>query len=448
MAPTRPGRHRYRHRLRSRIVLSFFALGLLLTTLFGLLAIYASARVEDQLVGRALTRNLDSYAAKFYLDRSEIVEPLDEIRGMVVGPNKRANLQPDWAELDNGIYQMHGGQDGRPFVYRLAVRKDSEYWFFLAYDLTRTANSRSSQQWIIATLVGGFSLLSLLVGLWSASKVIRPVSDLVNRVHAMGRTHHASPLAQHFSDDEVGRLAHALDDYAERLTEVVERDKEFNADVSHELRTPLMVIKGATELLLARTDLDPSLQSRLQRIQRAEQQCSDLIAALLLLSRNERSGGWTHLAKVADQLIDAHRHQLARKPLRLRIEGNRQTFVTAPEATVAVALGNLVSNAIKYTPAGEVVIRIGTDYVEVVDSGPGLSQDDADNLFRRGYRGTHVGGSQGGGIGLSIVSRLCELYDWRIAIGPGAPCGAVARLSFSPEAAPTDARMSCPRSNR
>ena len=89
----------------------------------------------------------------------------------------------------------------------------------------------------------------------------------------------------------MGELAKALDDYAERLTEVVQRDREFNADVSHELRTPLAVIRGAVELLLTRPELDERTRTRLARIQRAEQQCTDLISALLLLSRNERAVG-------------------------------------------------------------------------------------------------------------------------------------------------------------
>src|SRR5690606_38145039 len=92
----------------------------------------------------------------------------------------------------------------------------------------------------------------------------------------------ADMLASHFPDDEVGQLASALDDYSARLTEVVQRDREFNADVSHELRTPLAVIRGAAELLLSRPDIDDKTRARVHRIQRAEQQCTDLISALLL----------------------------------------------------------------------------------------------------------------------------------------------------------------------
>ena len=99
-------------------------------------------------------------------------------------------------------------------------------------------------------------------------------------------------------------------------------------------------------------------------------------------------------------------------------------------AAVAVALGNLIGNAVKYTAEGEVVVRLHPRSVEVVDSGPGLSPEDAARLFERGYRGTHAGHSQGGGIGLSIVRRLCDLYGWDVYVRPGTERGVVATLTF------------------
>jgi signal transduction histidine kinase len=213
----------------------------------------------------------------------------------------------------------------------------------------------------------------------------------------------------------------------------VQRDREFNADVSHELRTPLAVIRGATELLLARPNLEDKVRQRLLRIQRAEAQCTDLIGSLLLLSRNERGQGTTQVAKVAEQLLEAHRAQLGSKPLLLRLEGESGLCVDAPESAVSVALGNLIGNAVKYTLQGEVVVRLLPDGVEVIDSGPGLSPEDAAQLFERGYRGTHAGHSQGGGIGLSIVSRLCDLYGWQVGVRPGNERGVIASIGFNPE---------------
>jgi signal transduction histidine kinase len=275
-----------------------------------------------------------------------------------------------------------------------------------------------------------FSVFALLLGWWSASKVMAPVSDLAQRLRRSGNSAEPEALAASFPDDEVGELAKALDDYAARLTEVVQRDREFNADVSHELRTPLAVIRGAVELLLARTELDERTRTRLARIQRAEQQCTDLISALLLLSRNERAVGQCNVAKVAQQQLDSHRAQLAGKPVELRLEGDTRLQLDVPDSALAVALGNLIGNAVKYTPGGEVVVRVLQDSVEVVDSGPGLSAEDAAKLFTRGYRGTHAGHSQGGGIGLSIVRRLCTLYGWDVRVRPGVDKGVVATLTF------------------
>src|SRR5690606_36114100 len=138
-----------------------------------------------------------------------------------------------------------------------------------------------------------------------------------------------------------------------------------------------------------------------------------------------------------EQLFDAHRGQLGSKPLQLRVEGEPgQVVVDAPEAAVTVALGNLVGNAVKYTREGEVVVRLRGNAVDVVDSGPGLSAEDAARLFERGYRGTHAEHSQGGGIGLSIVRRLCALYGWNVRVVPGDVQGVVATLTFSPEPLP------------
>ncbi|QCO66924.1 HAMP domain-containing histidine kinase [Luteimonas yindakuii] len=433
------GARRYRRRLRSRIILSFLLLGLGLTLLFAFATQYARNRVENALVEDVMNRNIDEYAHLYYSDPTRSPDlPVQQMRGYVFTPDRIDRLRrdfPEWVELGTGIHTLGGTDElGQPFAYKLAVRKTDEEWFFLAYDMTQTMRGDEQFQRAIYGSVLVFSLLSLLVGWWAASRVMSPVSELAQRLRQSGGTAQPVPLASHFPDDEVGQLASALDDYSGRLTEVVQRDREFNADVSHELRTPLAVIRGAVELLLARPELDDKTRARLLRIQRAEQQCTDLISALLLLSRNERGHGNTDIARAAEQLLEAHRSQVGGKPLELRLEGEGGLVVDAPEAAVAVALGNLVGNAVKYTPSGEVVVRVLDDAVQVIDSGPGLSAEDAARLFERGYRGSHAEHSQGGGIGLSIVRRLCALYGWSVRVVPGEGRGVIATLSFRPDA--------------
>ena len=431
---------RFRRRLRTRIILSFVLFGTGLTALFAYLTDFTRERVENQLVEDVMNRNIDEFARRYYSDPGTSPDlPVQQIRAYVFTPDKFDRVReerPEWAELPNGNHNVSGvNESGDPFIYKLAVRKTPTEWFFLAYDISQTA--RGQQQFIRAIYISVlfFSLLSLVVGWWAASRVMSPVSDLAARLLAYRGSSDPQPLAPHFPEDEVGQLAEALDDYSDRLTAVVQRDREFNADVSHELRTPLAIIRGSVELMLSRPDLDQKTKTRIQRIQRAEQQCTDLISALLLLSRSERGHGNTDVARVVEQLLDAHRAQLGGKPLTLRVEGESGLRIDAPEAALSVALGNLIGNAVKYTMEGEVVVQLLPDSVEVIDSGPGLSAEDAARLFERGYRGTHAGHSQGGGIGLSIVSRLCDLYGWQVSVRPGEHKGVIATLRFAPRPA-------------
>lgn len=426
-------RTRFRHRLRSRIAISFVVFGTLLTTAFALAALYLRDRLENELINENLQAEVDSFVAF----KREHPEPdaqysFDRFVAGVYAPHRFANIPLAWQGLETGIHDINETQtDGSLRHYKLAVRADDDLRGFLRYDVTQEEIGKQQMIGALAVALAVFTGIALLVGLWSSRRVMKPVTDLVRRVEGFAGQSDPAPLAPHFADDEVGQLASALDDHAQRLTELVRRDREFNADVSHELRTPLAVIKGASELILAGT-LTPKLRERVERIERATRQCSDLITALLMLSRNERtigSGERTDIARLCEQLIEDNRHTLIGKPIEIELETRAQPQVMAPEAVFAVALGNLISNACKYTREGRIQVRVLADRVEVSDTGPGLSAEDAAHAFDRGYRGSAATGS-GGGIGLAIVGRLSQLYDWRVRLEPLQPRGAKATLIF------------------
>ena len=429
-------RRPYRRRLRTRIVLAFVLLGFGLTALFAIVTLYVRNNLEQQLIEETLEREVQNLVAQ--VETNPDVAPFFLLYDAKTWSLKNAfRTDPHYRDLPPGLHEVQQeAPNGSMRVYKVAIGRgvspDGEpFTSLVRYDVTDAAETAAElERWMLVSVVG-FSLFSLLIGWWAASRVMSPVSELARRLRLSGRSSEPESLATHFPDDEVGQLAAALDDYAERLTEVVQRDREFNADVSHELRTPLSVIKGAAELMMARPDVDEKTRNRLQRIKRAEQQCTDLINALLLLSRNERGHGIADVGKVAHQLLNLHRTQLGGKPIDLRLEGEEGLVVDAPEAAVAVALGNLIANAVKYTVQGEVVVRLLPNAVEVVDTGPGLSDEDAARLFERGYRGSHAEHSQGGGIGLSIVRRLCDLYGWQVRVAPRAGHGVEAKLTFS-----------------
>jgi signal transduction histidine kinase len=289
---------------------------------------------------------------------------------------------------------------------------------------------------LILALVGVvllFSVLSFTLGAWSSRRVMKPVTDLANRLNMLSEERTPDRLSHHFADDEVGQLAAALDSYADRLHHLVERDREFNADVSHELRSPLTVITGATELLLAQPDLDPKVRTRMLRIARAARQSADITTALLHLVRAEQGTDKDSVAQnvsqVVSEVVHLYEPLIGNKDLKLLVREEDRVSVIAPESVLAVTVGNLIGNAMRYTASGEVVITIGNGKVVVEDTGPGIPEAELEHVFERHYRGQNISG-KGAGLGLAIVKRICELYGWSIHFSNRETGGLRAELRF------------------
>jgi signal transduction histidine kinase len=425
---------RYRRRLRSRIVISFALFGLGLTALFAAATIYVRTRLEDQLINTTLTRQVKNFIdfKRENPDPNALWQlPLFDAR--IVRAGRTAIIPFAWQKYENGVYDVEDvGREGKIRPYKLAVLKEPDLWAYLKFDVSTQKLSERQLLVALGSSVFIFGIFSIVVGFWLSARVMSPVTDLARRVRAMSQTGRPEPLKTHFANDEVGQVAAALDDYSTRLTELVERDREFNADVSHELRTPLAVIASTTELLQGSPDLTDKLRERLRRIERAVRQSTELTDALLLLSRRERQaptdGESTDVARVVEQVVDVQRPHLGNKPVQVRVEVEEPLATAAPSSVVSVAIGNLVGNAFKYTQAGEVVVTVGHGRVSVEDTGPGIAPEDAEKLFERGVRGTSAG--KGAGLGLAIVRRLCELYGWRVKLAPRPQGGAVATLEF------------------
>jgi signal transduction histidine kinase len=427
----------YRRRLRSRIVLSFLIFGTLLSVLFALSTLFLQNYLEDELIGATLEQELDDYISQLRLDPT-VVEPFyTRIQGYVTRPgDPNETVDADIRELDSGLHNVRIGNA----VFKAAVRKEQDLWAFLIYDLTE--NQRLKKQLLVAMIgvVLVFSLLSFTLGAWSSRRVMKPVTDLADKLESLGaeRGNEGQPvkLSSQFADDEVGQLAMALDSYAERLHQLVERDREFNADVSHELRSPLTVITGATELLLAQPDLDPKIRTRLLRIARAARQSADITTALLHLVRAEqgidRQSSAQNVGQVVRELVHLYEPLIGNKDLQLEVREDDKVSVIAPEAVIAVTVGNLIGNAMRYTNSGQVTITISNGRAVIEDTGPGIPEADLDRVFERHYRGQNISG-KGAGLGLAIVKRLCELYGWSIQFSNRASGGLRAELLFYPD---------------
>ena len=420
----------YRRRLRSRIIFSFLLFGTLLSSLFAISTLFLQSTLEDELIGATLKQELDDYLVQLRQDPT-LVEPFHtRIQGFVTRPgDPNRSVVAQIRELEPGVHEVETAEG----YFKAAVRKDEDLWAFLIYDISENQRLTNRLIWSLVAAVLVFSMLSLALGLWASSAVMKPVSDLAERLSHLNEETPSPGLARWFPDDEVGQLAAALDAYAERVHHLVQRDREFNADVSHELRTPLAVITGATELLLAQSDLPDKTRIRVLRIARAARQSTDITTALLHLVRAEqgtnRDSEAHDVRDIVEKLIHLQEPLLDKKPLELKIVGEDKVSVIAPESVIAVTVGNLISNAIRYTPSGEVVCTIGSGRILVEDTGPGIPEKELSLVMNRHYRGAGVSG-KGSGLGLAIVQRLCELYGWSIRFENRKTGGLRAELRF------------------
>ncbi len=357
-----------RRKLRFRLIVSFALFGFGLSALFAVASLYVRAKVENQLVNASLQGDVDQAVEKTHAQIPERAGGLSAASTAWMWSDRTIYKAPlAWQNLATGVHDMHEVDAGWPAHVTTSwpCSRKNGIIGFIRYDISR--EDLGKRQLITSLDRSRRSCLACCrwrIGLWLSRKVLKPVSELATRLRDFRKSRDApKPLAPHFADDEVGELAQALDEYSTRLTAMVERDREFNSDVSHELRTPLAVISSTTELLQGSPDLTDKLRERLKRIERASRQATELIEALLLLSRAERRGPTrgetTEVAKVAADVIESQRPQVRDKPVEIElIVRTISVSVNAPASVLSVALTNMIGNAIKYTLEGRVTVEV------------------------------------------------------------------------------------------
>lgn len=247
----------------------------------------------------------------------------------------------------------------------------------------------------------------------AASPIIRLAQNIRDLEPENSRLH--LPMGKLTGDTR--ELALALEGYAQRIDAFVERERQFTADVSHELRTPMTIIDGAAQFLAAEDHLSVKGAERVQMIRRASRDVNELIAAFLLLAREQSPEAETrnNVATVVEsEMIKLHA-LLEDAEVRLVADIQHELVVDTPTKVLEIIIGNLCRNACKYTEQGEIRVTVTAQGVQVADTGSGIPEDLLPQLFERHVRGR---GDQkaGEGIGLAIVKRLCDQFHWDIRI--------------------------------
>jgi len=417
---------RFSRSLRYRVAVGFAALGGGLSLIIAIVLFLGARDAGERLIDETLNAEMQDYQARRARNPQSLPPATVTLLGYVVPA--AANEPPLPGELAGHVTgRKHIRLDGIPYRLLVADRAGARYYLLYNEALFQERQYRLSL--FLAGFVAFMALASAGAALWLAERVIEPVKELARRVRAIGPDSPPIDLAGDFPADELGELARAFEQSLHRLAAFIARERAFTADVSHELRTPLAVIRGAAEVLLADETRPEKERQRLERIERAAVDMSELTTALLAMARerDEARREPVDLAHLIQETLDKHRHLLAQRPVDVVLDIQARPALAVDRNLLGILLANLIRNSFTYTERGAVRVTLEDQRLTVSDTGLGIPREALGKVFQRLYKGRT---SQGAGIGLSLVKKICERYGWEISLESEEGRGTEAVLSF------------------
>ncbi len=294
--------------------------------------------------------------------------------------------------------------------------------YVVAYDESVHEARQARYSGLVYLSVGTAAVIAVILGYWLSGVLTRQLTQLASRVAALAPDEPHPPLERADHDREVAALAHALDAYHARALDMMAREQEFTANASHELRMPLTAIRTSCELLAADAGLGEKSRRRIEMIDGAALQMTECIESLLYLARQHRREVLepVEMRRCIDAAASPCQDEIARKGLAFDVQVLDDAPLELDRKALQLVLANLIRNAVRYTEHGYVRVTYEARRLQVADSGPGITPEHLPQLFERYYRAENP--SDGLGLGLAIVRRVCDDLGWKIEVAskPGA----------------------------
>ena len=234
------------------------------------------------------------------------------------------------------------------------------------------------------------------------------------------------PLPSADLPEEVRPLVDAFNRLLDKLDRNVRSERQFLAEAAHELRTPLAVLLTHAQVALRSRDpaeARASLEQLVLGVERSARLSQQLLDSARL-DVEQRGGAQAplELADVVGVVVDEFAIMAARKGQAIALDADNGAIVGNVDE-LCILIGNLVDNAVRYTPpGGRVAVHCQRDgdtvRLQVLDDGPGVAPVDRERIFDRFYRVTGSN-ERGSGIGLSLVARIAQSHGATIETGAG-----------------------------
>ncbi len=284
---------------------------------------------------------------------------------------------------------------------------------------------------LTATLLLGLPFviaIALLGGSVLVRRAFRPVEDLRATTEKISSTNLRQRLPVSPTGDALERLSVTLNKMLERLDQSYQQATRFAADAAHELRTPLTIMRSELESIIRIERLPKDCQERVAGVLEEAERLSSIVDGLFALARLD--GGEVRVAQGLVDMSDLVRTTIDQmhllpdeKKISVTIDAPAPILVMGDAGRLRQVVVNLLDNAVKYTPVGGAIILSVLDVggrarLAVRDNGIGLPPAALPHVFDRFYRADKARsrGSQGAGLGLSIVQSICHAHGGTVGI--------------------------------
>ena len=383
------------------------------------LAVLVSMFVAGKLIEDVLIKQALEGEAEYYWKRVQQygAQDLPDTQNLTIYREGVAQgIPPELAGLEPGFHDRKEPRDVTIYVNQQGMER-----IVLVFE----AEQVDELVFLFGIIPLAIALVVIYLSTYMAYRVSRrAVSPVVRLAHSVQALDPASPDPEQLradpeleTDEEIRVLASALEDLVVRIGEFAERERRFTRDASHELRTPLTVIKMAVDGLARDPAITGKSSKTLQRIRGSANDMEHLTQAFLLLARETDQGlsrTWVSVNEVAEMELERARMITTNEHVSARVEQDNLLFVHAPEKIVESVIGNLLRNAVAYTEKGEVRVKISGDTVTIEDTGPGMDAGQIKEVFKPFVSRQRQRG--GFGVGLTIVKRLTDRFNWDVNI--------------------------------